>query len=226
MKVIITGASRGIGRGIAQALSRQGHTLGLLSRSRESLAAVQQETGAEAIAPCDLRDPEAVASAIDALANKLGGLDALVNNAGQVVRKNIFDLTIEEWQEMVETNLSGMFYATRAALPYLKEHGGHIINLSSISGYMPLPGGSGYAATKYGVTGFSESLFGELREYGIKVGVIFPGSVDSQSHRHEDSDASWKVDPEEVGEAVQTMLSTSGKTCIRALEIRPISRSA
>jgi len=186
---------------------------------------VQRAVGAAAVAPCDLRDPAAVTAFIDSLARELGGLDALVNNAGQVVRKSIFDLGIDEWQAMVETNLSGMFCAIKAALPHLRKHGGHIINVSSISGYMPLPGGGGYAATKYGVTRFSESLFGELREYGIKVGVIFPGSVDWESHRHDaNADHSWKIDPEKVGDAVEAMLSTSDKTCIRALGIRPISR--
>ena len=127
---------------------------------------------------------------------------------------------------MVETNINGLFYATRAVLPHLtRQKSGWIINVASISGHVPLPGGSGYAATKYAVTGFSESLFHEVRDHGIRVTTMFPGSVDSASHRHDpDEDTSWKVQPEEIGQACRDLLRMDPRTCISQLEIRPLRR--
>ena len=230
MKVIITGASRGIGEGIATFLGRHQHELGLLARSEEGLTAVQSrirnEGGMAEVVSCDLRDAENTRIAIEDLIRKLGGVDALINNAGLVIRKDVFNLSLEEWHAMVETNLNGLFYSTRAVLPYLREQGkGHLINISSISGRLPLAGGSGYAATKYAVTGFSDSLFLEVRNHGIKVTTIFPGSVDSQSHRHgPDEDSDWKVRPEEVGEACHHALMTRQTNLISHLEIRPLRK--
>ena len=106
----------------------------------------------------------------------------------------------------------------------IEQKSGHVVNVSSISGYFPLKGGSGYAATKYAVTGFSDSLFQEVREHGVKVTTVFPGSVDSTSHRHEGQDSSWKVRPEEVGDAVLGLLRTRDGNVISRLEIRPLGR--
>ena len=127
---------------------------------------------------------------------------------------------------MIETNVSGLFYATRAVLPHLKSQGrGYIINISSISGRLPLCGGSGYAASKYAVTGFSDSLFLEVRDYGIQVTTIYPGSVDSASHLHDPGeDTGWKVRPEEVGQACRDILRMRPGACISQLEIRPLRR--
>ena len=230
LRVIVTGASQGIGRGIARVLATSGFQLGLLARSVDLLAELRDEIvaadGTCFTAPCDLRDPQATQRAVDELVEKLGGLYGLVNNAGVVIRKDVFKLSLEEWGEMIDTNLNGLFYATRAVVPRLREQGcGHVINVSSISGRLPLPGGCGYAASKYGVTGFSESLFHEVRDFGIKVTTVFPGSVDSASHRHAaDEDTSWKVRPEEVGEACRDLLLTSPGNCISRLEIRPLRR--
>jgi len=228
MKVIITGASKGIGRGIATFLGREGFTVGLLARSQDLLEEVLDEIGKEggkgAIQACDIRDPEETRVSILNLVDAMEGADALVNNAGLVIRKDVFSLSLDEWRAMVETNLNGLFYATRAILPHLKDQGsGHIINISSISGRLPLAGGSGYAATKFAVTGFSESLFLEVRGYGIKVTTLFPGSVDSSSQREgPDENAGWKVTSEEVGAACRDVLRTSPGNCISRLEIRPL----
>lgn len=230
MRVIVTGASKGIGRGIATYLAMDGMTVGLLARSRDLLEdlaqGIRDQDGACETEACDLRDIHGAASAIDSLAEKLGGIDALVNNAGLVIRKNVFDLSPEEWHAMIDTNVNGVFYATRAALPHLQRNGGgHIINISSISGKLPLPGGSGYAASKYAVTGFSLSLFQELRDHNITVSTIYPGSVDSESHRHGgQDDASWKVAPEDVGKVCRDILTAAPGTAISELEIRPLRR--
>ena len=229
MKVIVTGASAGIGRGIAKALAEGGCAIGALARSEDALDSLNDEISASGgvchTSSTDLRSPDEAAAGITALAEALGGVDALINNAGLVILKSTLALELEEWHAMVETNLNGLFYATRAVLPGMIENGrGHIVNISSISGYLPLSGGSGYAATKYAVTGFSESLFHEVREHGIKVTTVFPGSVDSDSHRHQGDDGSWKVKPEEVGKAILDLLNTDAGNCISRLEIRPLKR--
>lgn len=229
MNVIITGASQGIGAGIATFLGREGFRLGLLARSADLLAGVQrtvEESGGVCYStPCNLRDPDATTASIGELIDRLGGVDALINNAGVVIRKNAFDISFDEWRALMETNVNGLFYATRAVLPQMRDQQrGWIINVASISGHVPLPGGSGYAASKYAVVGFSESLLHEVRNYGIHVTTMFPGSVDSQSHRHEGEDTSWKVKPEEVGQACRDILRAAPGTCISQLEIRPLKR--
>jgi 3-oxoacyl-[acyl-carrier protein] reductase len=231
MRVIITGASRGIGRGIATFLGRQeGFSLGLLARSEDDLREVQQAILAGGndcwIHGADLRDERSAEFGVGTLIEFMRGVDALINNAGIVIRKSVFDITPDEFRAMVETNLNGLFYATRAVLPFMRDQGrGHIINVSSIAGRVPLPGGSAYAATKYAVTGFSQSLFQEVRDHGIKVTTVYPGSVDSRSHRHDpDGDHSWKVQPEEVGQACFDILRTAPGTLVSELEIRPLGR--
>ncbi len=230
MKVIITGASKGIGKGIAKTLANHGHSLGLLARSECLLRDLKKSLdnlGAEChIKFCDLRNPDAAKVGITELIKCLGGIDALINNAGVIIRKNIFDLSVEEWLTMVETNINSVFFVTRTVLPHFTaRRSGHIINISSISGRLPLNGGSGYATTKYAVTGFSESLFQEVRDYGVKVTTVFPGSVDTQPQSSEDSiDVDWKITPEEIGEACNDILSTSKRNCISRLEIRPLNR--
>ena len=230
MKIIVTGASRGLGKGIARYLAAAGHTVGMLARSEELLKRLQDEFTAYGIqhpaVACDLRDPAATESAMKQLIDAMGGVDALINNAGLVIRKNCFDLSLDEWHDMVNTNINGLFYATRAVLEPMKAQGsGHIINISSISGRLPLAGGSAYAATKFACTGFSQSLFLEVRDFGIKVTTLYPGSVNSKSHRHNpDEDHSWKVSPVEVGQACLDVLETRPGMCISELEIRPLSR--
>lgn len=227
MKVIITGASKGIGKGIASVLAQEQFQLGLIARSGGLLEDLRLNIttsgGVCHTASCDLRHHAETTTAIQQLIEHLGGVDVLINNAGLIIRKDVLSISLEEWHAMMETNINGVFYATRAVLPIMKEQGsGHIINISSISGKLPLPGGSGYAASKYAVTGFSESLFQEVRQWGIKVTTVFPGSVDSESHRHDpNEDHSWKVMPDDVGIACHNILSAKGNTLISQVEIRP-----
>lgn len=233
MKVIVTGASKGIGRGIATVLAAHGHSVGMLARSDDLLKQIKDQfearrTNDEAIyayAPCDITNNEATDRAIEKLIDQMGGVDALINNAGLIIHEDTLNISLEDWHRMFDVNVHGMLYATRAVLPHMKEQdSGHIINISSISGRLPLPGSSGYAATKYAVSGFSESLFQEVRDFGIKVTLVFPGSIDSASHRSEGEDAAWKVPPEQVGEACHNMLMTPPGTVISRLEIRPLGR--
>ena len=225
MRVIVTGASRGIGRGIAIVLAREGFQVGLVARSQELLeetAELVRNAGGEAyIAACDLANPDAVGRSFDTLVNAMGGIDALVNNAGIVLRKSVYEISVAEWQAMVNTNLNGLFYATRAVLPRMQaQQSGHVINISSISGKVPLAGGSGYGATKFAENGFSQSLREEVRDDGIKVTTIFPGSVDSGRS----PSTNWKLSPEDIGRACLEALRTPPGTLISEIEVRPLRR--
>jgi hypothetical protein len=230
MKVIVTGASKGIGRGIATVLAREGHTVGLAARSTELLADLERQLADQGARTfyrtADLTSPDETHRSLLDLIDEMEGVDALVNNAGTVLRKDVWSITVEEWKHMMDVNINGVFYATRAVLPTMKTQGsGHIINVSSISGKFPLPGGSGYAASKFAITGFSQSLFQEVRDQGIKVTTLYPGSVDSASHRHDPgADHTWKVTPEEVGRACLDVLCTRHGNCVSEVEIRPLGR--
>lgn len=230
MNVIVTGASKGIGRGIASFLAMDGFNVGLLARSKDTLEdlreSLEEEGGTCYSAACDLRKPDDVELAVAAIAQGLGGIDALINNAGLVIRKNVFDLSTDEWHAMMDTNVTGLFHMTRAVLPYFRKQGhGRIINISSISGKLPLEGGSAYAASKFAVTGFSQSLFQELRGHNIAVTTLYPGSVDSASHRHDpEDDHAWKVQPEEVGQVCRDILKMRIESVISDVEVRPLNR--
>ena len=230
MKVIITGASKGIGQGIATFLAMDGHEVGLVARSAELLGdlcqSIADQGGTAYAAACDIRTADNTNHAVGHLIATLGGCDALINNAGLVIRKSVFDLSIDEWHQMMDTNVTGLFNVTRAVLPHFRaQQSGHIINISSISGRVPLAGGSAYAATKFAVTGFSQSLMQEVREFGIKVTTVYPGSVDSKSHRHASgADHSWKVTPQEIGQVCADVLRTDTGTLISEIEVRPLRR--
>lgn len=224
MKVIVTGGGKGIGAGITRVLAGAGHSVGILGRDAAALDTVAAECGNGGhrvhTATADVRDAAATTAAIDQLAEQLGGLDALVNNAGRVTLRPFRETTPEEWHDLLATNVLGVVHSTRAALPHFARAGhGHLVQISSISGHTPLPNGSAYAASKYAVTGLSESLFLELRHDGIKVTTVFPGSVASESHGAPEG----KVTPEEVGEAVRGILETAPHNLVSRLEIRPLT---
>jgi 3-oxoacyl-[acyl-carrier protein] reductase len=147
-----------------------------------------------------------------------GGLDILVNNAGVGVFAPVAELTVDEWDRVVETNLSGLFYCTHAAIPHLKQQGGGwIINIGSLAGKNAFPGGAAYNASKFGLIGFSEALMQEVRHDGIRVSYIMPGSVATPGF----SEADWKIQPEDLGQIVLDLLATPDRTLPSRIEVRP-----
>jgi len=227
MNTIITGASKGIGRGIAAVLAEAGHAVGLIARSEDLLTELVHEIesngGRAAYAVADLRDQQQSEAAIASLSKALGGVEALVNNAAYVKLAGTLEIDPDDWRAMIETNVNGPFYCARAVLPAMRDRGrGHIVNIASVSGYMPLPARPGYAASKFALTGFSDSLFHEVRHWGVKVTTVFPGSVDTASHGSDE--AGWKVSPEEVGRTVRHILETRQENLLSRVEIRPLAR--
>jgi short-subunit dehydrogenase len=162
-------------------------------------------------------DPSAVRAA-------LAGIDAqvLVNNAGVGTNKPFVDLTREEWMRMVDVNFNALFDVTQALVgPMIERRSGHIVFIGSISGRSAYPGGTCYAATKHAVMGFSESLMLELRESGVKVSIVNPGSVATSFSPR--SDASWMLAAEDVANAVADVLNTPPNVLIHRVEVRTLT---
>jgi 3-hydroxy acid dehydrogenase / malonic semialdehyde reductase len=220
-RALVTGASRGIGRAISLRLAAS-HDLVLLARNApdlEEVAAACRAQGAEVqVVVADLAD------FLD-IARQLTGLhiDVLVNNAGVGTLKPLLELTATEWHRMVDVNVNALYHVTRAVLPGMVERGrGHVCTIGSMAGRNTFANGTAYAGTKHFVMGFSESLLMEVRERGVGVSVIMPGSVASDFFP-EGTETSWMLEPDDVAEAVAYVVSTPQHVLVDRLEIRPLS---
>jgi len=219
----VTGASKGIGLEVARALAGAGYGVTLTSRHVDEVekAAAEVGQGMRGVV-CDVRDPAALQSAVDAHVEAFGGLDVLFVNAGVGHFANIEDLTVEQWQAVIDTNLSGAFYTVKAALPALKRRGGYIFTLSSLAGKNPFAGGGAYNASKFGLNGLSEVLTLDLRHHDIKVTQIMPGSVATFFGGHTPSEAdAWKIQPEDIAQLTLDLLAMPARTLPSRVEVRP-----
>ena len=204
---LVTGGGQGIGRAIALAFAEQGARVAIASRSRERLAAAARElgaAGAEALAlPADVTQRHQVESAIGELTRCWGRLDILVNNAGAsgMTPLNGGAEVDQLWHQILATNLTGMYYVTRAALPRMPDHAnGRIINISSVLGKFGVAGYAAYCTSKHGMIGFTRALAPELAPRGITANAICPGWVDTEMARKgmAEVSAALKVSPEEL----------------------------
>jgi 3-oxoacyl-[acyl-carrier protein] reductase len=216
---VVTGGTKGIGRAIAEALVGQGVRVVVGARTEADVRSAAEEMGADARGVvCDVRRADDCARLVETAEEAFGGLDILVNNAGVGVFAPVAELTVDEWDRVVETNLSGLFYCTHAAIPRLKQRGGGwIINIGSLAGKNAFPGGAAYNASKFGLIGFSEALMQEVRHDGIRVSYIMPGSVATPGF----SEAEWKIQPEDLGQIVLDLLATPDRTLPSRIEVRP-----
>ena len=216
--VLVTGASKGIGRAIALRLAGD-FDIVALSRSEAGLRSLGAEVAAGGCnftaIDVDLRDPAAIATALEGI-----HCDVVINNAGVMHKKAFIDLTPDEWSEMIDVNFNAIYHVTRAMLPGMIAQGsGHIINVASIAGRSAFAGGTGYAATKHAVLGLSECLMLEVREYGVKVSTIMPGSV-ATGLFPAGTDLSWMLQPEDVAEAVAQVLAMPVHALTFNIEVR------
>jgi NAD(P)-dependent dehydrogenase (short-subunit alcohol dehydrogenase family) len=220
---LVTGGNRGIGRGIAEALVADGASVAITARDAGGAAKAAGELGHGARGyGCDVRQPESVARLFADVARDFGGLDVLVNNAGIGIVKPIAEMPIEDWHTVIETNLNGVFYCTRLAIPLMRARGGgYIINVSSLAGRNTFPGGGAYSASKHAVNGFSETLFQEVRHDGIRVSYLMPGSVATDFGRGMNDKADWALTPADVGEMVVDLLHTNPRALHSRVEMRP-----
>jgi NADP-dependent 3-hydroxy acid dehydrogenase YdfG len=210
---IVTGASAGIGEATAHALAREGADVALAARRRERLEALADtlatEYDAEAVVvPTDVRDEDDVDALVETAVDAFGGLDVLVNNAGLARGGSIEDMTTEEYRTMMDTNVDGMFFAARAALPHLRESAGTLVFVGSFAGEYPRPGNPVYAASKWWTRGFAKSLSARIGDDDVAVSVVNPAEVrtefgDAYGEPYaERYDAGEVSEPEEVAEAV------------------------
>jgi NADP-dependent 3-hydroxy acid dehydrogenase YdfG len=181
---VITGASSGIGEATARALAADGHRLALLARRADRIQALADELGNGAIAiEADVTDRDSIVAAAERVQRELGGADILVNNAGVMLLAPFTSDQKAEIRQMVEVNLLGAMTATEVFLDQLRDGGGDLVNLSSVAGRTARPGNAVYAATKWGMNGWSESLRQELQP-DIRVMLIEPGAVATELTEH------------------------------------------
>jgi NAD(P)-dependent dehydrogenase (short-subunit alcohol dehydrogenase family) len=172
---------------------------------------------------CDVRDAGAVEAAVQTAVARFGGLDVLVNNAGVGVGAPVADLAHDEWHRIIGTNLTGVFYCCRAAIPHLRARGGGwIVNISSLASKNPFAGAAAYCASKAGLNAFSEALMQEVRYDNIRVSYILPGSVATEfSGRSGGSGAEWRLLPDDVAHVVIDLLEHDDRSLPSRIEIRP-----
>ena len=220
---VVTGGSRGIGRGIAQALVREGATVALTSRSPELAAEAARAIGGKSLGlACDVRSEDSVHHLFQEVERAAGGVDVLVNNAGIGVFAPVADLDPEDWRAVIETNLNGPFYCTREAVPLMRRRGGgYIFNVSSLAGKNPFANGTAYNASKFGLNGFSEALMMDVRYDGIRVSYLMPGSVATEFGRGSTQKQGWALQPEDVAEVVLDLLRSPAHALYSRVEMRP-----
>jgi len=225
---VVTGGSRGIGLAIARALVAEGVQVVATGRSAAHLSAAKPSIeaagpGAVETLQADVRRYDEVQRAIDAAVARFGGLDILINNAGIGIFTRVSAMTPDQWSSVIDTNLTGVFNACRAALPHLQRRGGgFIINISSLAGKNPFADGAAYCASKAGLNAFSEALMQEVRYDNIRVSYVLPGSVSTGfSSGDENKGADWKIAPSEVAEVVVNLLRHSPRSLPSRVELRP-----
>ncbi len=221
---LVTGASRGIGRAIAARLARDGYEVVAAARGREELdtacAEIVAAGGRCRSLVLDVSDPQAVAAALTG-----AEVDVLINNAGIGALKPFMETTAAEWQRMLDVNVNALYHVTHAVLPsMIAKRSGHVCTIGSIAGRGAFVGGSCYAATKAFVTSWSESLMLELREHGVKVSVVMPGSVATHFNDHIPSDEdAWKLGADDVADTVSYVISTPPNVLVHRAEVRTLT---
>ena len=221
----VTGGSRGIGRAVVEALLTEGWKVRFSSLSRTSVeataAALAADHGTRVEGRAvDVRDAAAVTEWIDGVAESDGRLDCLVNNAGVGGFGPVDEMSLEEWHRIVDTNLHGAFAALRAAARQMKRRdGGWILNIASLAARHPFAGGAAYNASKYGLLGLSDAAMLDLRQHGIRVCAILPGSVATEFRSGGESP--WKLAPEDVARAVSDLLRYPHRALPSRIELRP-----
>jgi 3-oxoacyl-[acyl-carrier protein] reductase len=225
---IVTGGTKGIGKAIASDLLQQRVKVVICARNKAEVDQCVGELAAKAKGQiagtvCDVANLEQVRGLVAFAAERFGGIDILVNNAAVGLFASVSDITPEQWRQVIDTNLTGVFYCCHAAIPQLKKRGGgYIINISSLAGKNPFKGGSAYNASKFGLNGFSEAIMQDLRYDNIRVSYVMPGSVNTRFGQHEvSSDSSWKLAPEDVAQVVVGLLQHDPRCLPSAVEMRP-----
>ncbi len=224
---LITGGSKGIGLGIAQSMLDHGMKVLITGRSESALDAAKNQLfssdeGNILTYVSDVRDHDSLRSAVDTLLSEWGNLDVLIANAGVGHFAPIDELSIEDWKETIDINLSGVFYTLQSGMEALKKSKGYFITVASLAGTNFFANGAAYNASKFGLVGFTQAVMLDLRKYGIKVSTIMPGSVATHFADHVPSEKdNWKIQPEDIGQMVIDLLQMHPRTLPSKIEVRP-----
>ncbi len=228
---LITGGTKGIGYGIAQALVKEGVNVAITGRNQKTVdRAVADMTSqgndrASAIGiEADVRNFSDQQKAVQQALKSFGRIDIVVANAGLGHFAPVDEISIDQWNETIDTNLTGPFFTLKASLEQLKKNKGYFITISSLAGTNFFKGGSAYNASKFGLTGFTQAAMLDLREYGIKTTTIMPGSVSTHFNGNvPDPGDDWKIQKEDIGEMVVNLLKMNARTLPSKIEVRPTS---
>lgn len=223
---VITGGSRGIGLAIADAFAKEGINVAISGRDEKALAAAERALRAHGagvrVSRTDVRDHAAVEQFINEAAAAFGGIDVLVNNAGVGAFAPVGEMSLDDWHRVIETNLNGVFYCTRAALPHLrKSRGAYIVNISSLAGKNWFAGGGAYCASKAAVNAFSEALMQDVRQHDIRVSYVMPGSVSTEFSFMGAKPADWKLTGGDLAQVVLDLVRSDTRALASRVEIRP-----
>lgn len=228
---IVTGATRGIGYAIARAILGDGGRVMITGRGADSVADAVARLREHAGDPArvageavDVRDRAAVDALVEDAVRHFGSINTLINNAGVGLFTDVEKTTDEDWARVIDTNLTGVFYSTRAVIPAIRAAGGGwIINIASLAGRNYFAGAAAYCASKAGLVAFSESLMLEVRNDNIRVSVIMPGSVatDFSGPSGRSEGEGWKLTPEDIAQTVIDLLRHPGRSLPSKVEIRP-----
>ncbi len=224
---LITGGTKGIGYGVAERLVSEGMNVAITSRhenAAEKAAEKLNKIGkGKAIGiEADVRFLEEQKEAVRIVLKEFDSIDLLFANAGLGHFESIEDLTETQWREVIDTNLTGVFFSVKACLKALKKSKGMIITLSSLAGTNFFPKGSAYNASKFGLTGFTQAVMLDLRNHGIRVSTIMPGSVATHFGGNEPSkEDDWKIQPEDIGQMTVELLKMHPRTLPSKIEVRP-----
>jgi NAD(P)-dependent dehydrogenase (short-subunit alcohol dehydrogenase family) len=227
---VVTGGTRGIGYSVTQALLAGGASVFICGRDEQTVKTALKNLGGAgskvrvAGIAADVRRYEDCSRVILGAAERFGGIDILVNNAGIGIFKPVDQLSREEWDSIIQTNLSGVFYCCREAIPLMRKRGGgYIFNISSLAGVNPFAGGSAYNASKFGLNGFSEAMMQDVRHDGIRVSYIMPGSVATDFAAAPGSKAreAWKLTGDDIAKAVVDLYAYPASSLASRIELRP-----
>lgn len=220
--IYITGGSKGIGRGIAHAAIDAGMRVAVSARNFESLDASEFPEDRFLMIRSDVKNSEDEKNAVDKILAQWGQLDVLVANAGVGHFAPIDQMTPQQWQDTLDTNLTGVFNSVQAAIPALKQSKGYIVTIASLAGTNFFVQGGAYNASKFGLVGFSQAIMLDLRPYQIKVTTIMPGSVATYFNNHVPNEKDfWKIQPEDIGQMVMDLLKMNPRTLPSKIEVRP-----
>ncbi|MBW8359226.1 MAG: SDR family oxidoreductase [Weeksellaceae bacterium] len=222
----ITGGTKGIGFGIAKVLLKEGIKVAVSGRNQEDAEEAARilsldETKVFGIAS-DVRSFEDEKNAVSEIIKKFGRLDFVIANAGLGIFKAVDEMELSEWNDMIDTNLTGIFHTLKASVEELKKTEGYFITISSLAGTNFFEKGAGYNASKFGAVGFTQAAMIDLRKYNIKASTIMPGSVSTNFNGNEPSEKdAWKIQPEDIGDLVLDILKMNPRSLPSKIEIRP-----